>query len=154
MKKPDNTTLLLILGGLILLGGGFFGLRSIVNPTAQEDKAQDLRRRDLLKNLREILSAGYLQEIRAKFGANLPMLNPAKLKELATQIEGAIGFFTDDEAAIFAAFQKLTSKFEAHALATTYNNMFGQDLFAALANNLNQQEVTYIASIIDKLKIK
>lgn len=154
MAKQDNTILILLGVGALLLFGGFVGVKSLVNPTAAEDKKQDLTRRNLLKDLRIILGAGYQQTLRAKYGLILPMLNPLKLSDLAAKINKSIGIFSDDEAAIYAAFQALNSKFEANALAQTYSNKFGRDLFATLADNLNQEEVTYIASIVDNLKTK
>jgi hypothetical protein len=152
MKKPDNTTIFLIIGGLLLLGGFGFGIKNLLNPTAEEDKSQDLRRRDLLKQLREILASGYYETL--KKSGSLPMLNPAKLEKLATQIFNSMGFFNDDEAAINSAFQQLNTKFEAWALASTFNKKFNKDLFSFLADSLNQTEMIYLGSIIDPLKLK
>ena len=152
MKKPDNTTIFLIIGGLLLLGGFGFGVKNLLNPTAEEDKSQDLRRRDLLKQLREILASGYYETL--KKSGSLPILNPAKLEKLATQIFNSMGFFNDDEAAINSAFQQLNSKFEAWALASTFNKKFNNDLFSFLADSLNQTEMIYLGSIIDPLKLK
>ena len=147
-----NLNIILIGLGLLVIAGGALSFKTLLNPTAEEDKSQDLRRRDLLKQLREILSSGYYETLK-KTGT-LPMLNPAKLEKLATQIFNAMGFFNDDEAAINAAFQQLNTKFEAWALASTFNKKFNNDLFSFLADSLNQTEMIYLGSIIDPLKLK
>lgn len=151
-KQNININYILIGLGLLVIAGGALSFKTLLNPTAEEDKSQDLRRRDLLKQLREILSSGYYETLK-KTGT-LPMLNPAKLEKLATQIFNAMGFFNDDEAAINAAFQQLNTKFEAWALASTFNKKFNNDLFSFLADNLNQTEIIYLGSIIDPLKLK
>jgi len=150
--KNINPTYILIALAVLAIGGFGFGVKNLLNPTAEEDKSQDLRRRDLLKQLREILSSGYYETL--KKAGSLPMLNPAKLSQLSEQIFNAMGFFNDDEQAINAAFQKLNSKFEAWALASTFNKKFNKDLFSFLADSLNQTEMIYLGSIIDPLKLK
>ena len=147
-----NLNIILIGLGLLVIAGGALSFKTLLNPTAEEDKSQDLRRRDLLKQLREILSSGYYETLK-KTGT-LPMLNPAKLEKLATQIFNSMGYFNDDEAAINAAFQQLNTKFEAWALASTFNKKFNNDLFSFLADSLNQTEMIYLGSIIDPLKLK
>ena len=150
--KNINPTYILIALAVLAIGGFGFGVKNLVNPTAEEDKSQDLRRRDLLKQLREILASGYYETL--KKSGSLPMLNPAKLEKLATQIFNSMGLFNDDEAAINSVFQQLNSKFEAWALASTFNKKFNNDLFSFLADSLNQTEMIYLGSIIDPLKLK
>ena len=98
------------------------------------------------------MASGYYETL--KKSGSLPILNPAKLEKLATQIFNSMGFFNDDEAAINSAFQQLNSKFEAWALASTFNKKFNNDLFSFLADSLNQTEMIYLGSIIDPLKLK
>ena len=50
--KNINPTYILIALAVLAIGGFGFGVKNLVNPTAEEDKSQDLRRRDLLKQLR------------------------------------------------------------------------------------------------------
>lgn len=71
--------------------------------------------------------------------------------KLAVRIKDAFGVTGDDEAAIYAVFKALKTKFAVSQVAYYYNAAYKQDLFNELKDRLSAEEMNTVIDIVKKL---
>ena len=69
----------------------------------------------------------------------------------AKNIDDALGFWNDDEEKIYLQFRELNNKWQVSQLAYAWSQLKGTDLVTELLDNLNEEELVILSSIIGTL---
>lgn len=77
-------------------------------------------------------------------------LTSAVSETLAKQLHNAIGTFTDDESEILNVFRNINSTVKLSQVSWMYNELYKQDLYTTLYQNLSDSELSLISDIIKK----
>lgn len=146
MSREINPNTLLIVGAgvlLLTLGKGIKSLFSFGNDAADQAAQQQLNQ----LNSTNCFSPNYYKSIPgALILTNSSALNIAKI------IYDAKGFFNDDEAAVYGAFQSLKAKTQVSYLSEVFFNKYKVGLWGYLQNMFNEKELAQVATIVNKLK--
>jgi hypothetical protein len=156
MKKEDKQ-LLLYGGGLLLV---YFGvLRPILKKLGIQNSAADIsvQQQQQLPNNQNAFSPIYWKQF-----PSATLLTRAGTEQLAKRIYDALGYFSDDEAAIISVFRLMKYKTQVSWLADIFQQMYKTDLFDFLKNGkgtlwqagLNSDELNEIINLVNKLPIK
>jgi hypothetical protein len=156
MKKEDKQ-LLLYGGGLLLV---YFGvLRPILKKLGIQNSAADIsvQQQQQLPNNQNAFSPIYWKQF-----PSATLLTRAGTEQLAKRIFDAMGYFSDDEAAVISVFRQLKYKTQVSWLADIFQQNYKTDLFDFLKNGkgtlwqagLNSDELNEIINLVNKLPIK
>ena len=154
MKKEDKQ-LLLYGGGLII---AYFGLiRPILKKVGIVNSAND----QLVNNYSNIANAAnpFSPIFWKQGGAGTSLIKVAATEALAARIYDAMGYFTDDEAAVYSVFRTLKTQSQVSWLADIFQKKYGSDLFTFLQKGkgilpeagLNSDEIAVIINLVNKL---
>lgn len=146
MSKEINPNMLLLVGAgalLLTFGKGIKSLFSFGNDEADQAAQQQLQQ----LNNTNCFSPNYY---KGKPGAIL--LYMADAIRISKIIYDAKGFFNDDEAAVYGAFQSLKTKTQVSFLAEVFFNKYKVGLWGFLQNMFNEKELAQVATIVNKLK--
>ncbi len=78
----------------------------------------------------------------------------SEFENMAATIDGAIGFWTDDEPTIFNVFMKIKTNSDLLKLQATFGvRSNGHDLFTAIHRNLSSDEIQKINSLLNQRNI-
>jgi hypothetical protein len=157
MAKQDDSKLLLYGGGLIIV---YFGiLRPLLEKLgiARSQADQQLINQQNLPNNKNPFSPVYWKTIP---GAKL--YNKNDTISFAKRIYEAMGFFSDDEPAVFSVFSQLKYKTQVSWLADVFQQNYKMDLLDFLKRGkgqlpqagLNSDELQQILNIVNALPIK
>jgi len=80
------------------------------------------------------------------------ILTVAAAQMLSKKIYDSKGFFNDDEAQLYSAFQSLTYKTQVSFLAEQFARIYNKSLYGYLDSFLNVRELGNVATICNKLK--
>jgi hypothetical protein len=157
MAKQDDSKLLLYGGGLLIV---YFGiLRPLLEKLgiARSQADQQVINQQNLPNNKNPFSPVYWKTIP---GAKLITKNSTI--SLAKRIYEAMGFFSDDEPAVYSVFSQLKYKTQVSWLADVFQQNYKMDLFDFLKRGkgqlpqagLNSDELQQILNIVNALPIK
>lgn len=90
------------------------------------------------------------------YKANLPctIITTSSADLLSKRIYDAMGFFNDDEAAVFGVFRQLKSKCQVSFLSERFYLIYKKDLLSYLKTYFNQSEMNTVFEIVNRLPIK
>ena len=156
MAKQDNNKLLLYGGGLLIV---YFGiLRPLLEKLgiARSQAEQQVINQQNAPNNKNPFSAIYWKTIP---GAKLIKRN--ETNALAKRIFDAMGYFSDDESAVFSVFTQLKTKTQVSWLADIFQQNYKMDLLDFLKRGkgqlpqagLNNTELQQILNIVNALPI-
>ena len=144
----ENKDLLIKLG--IVAGGFLFIARPILKSIgvikSQEEKASEVLAQQNATSIKSPFSANYYKSVK-----NALILTKSGADAFAKTIYDAIGFFTDDESAVYGVFRQLKSQTQVSFLAEAFYNNYGTDLYSYLAKNLNDGEMAIVNQIVNSL---
>ena len=157
MAKQDDSKILLYGGGLLIV---YFGiLRPLLEKLgiARSQADQQLINQQNLPNNKNPFSPVYWKTIT---GAKL--YNKNDTISFAKRIYEAMGFFSDDEPAVFSVFSQLKYKTQVSWLADIFQQKYKIDLLDFLKRGkgqlpqagLNSDELQQIINIVNALPIK
>jgi hypothetical protein len=157
MAKQDDSKLLLYGGGLLIV---YFGiLRPLLEKLgiARSQADQQLINQQNLPNNKNPFSPVYWKTIP---GPKLITRNATN--SLSKRIYDAMGFFTDDEPAVYSVFSQLKYKTQVSWLADIFQQNYKMDLLDFLKRGkgqlpqagLNSDELQQILNIVNALPIK
>jgi hypothetical protein len=157
MAKQDNSKLLLYGGGLIIV---YFGiLKPLLEKLgiAKSQADQQLINQQNLPNNKNPFSPIYWKTVS---GAKLITRNATN--NLAKRIYEAMGFFSDDEPAVFSVFSQMKYKTQVSWLSDVFQQNYKMDLLDFLKRGkgqlpqagLNSDELQQILNIVNALPIK
>lgn len=157
MAKQDNSKLLLYGGGLIIV---YFGiLKPLLEKLgiAKSQADQQLINQQNLPNNKNPFSPIYWKTV---YGAKLITRNATN--NLAKRIYEAMGFFSDDEPAVFSVFSQMKYKTQVSWLSDVFQQNYKMDLLDFLKRGkgqlpqagLNSDELQQILNIVNALPIK
>ncbi len=157
MAKQDDSKILLYGGGLLIV---YFGiLRPILEKLgiARSQAEQQLINQQNLPNSKNPFSPVYWKQIP---GAKLITKNATNA--LAKRLYEAMGYFSDDEPAIFSVFSQLKYKTQVSWLADNFQQIYKMDLLDFLKRGkgqmpqagLSETELQQILNIVNTLPIK
>lgn len=149
-KQEINPNLLIAVGGLAL---AFFGGRAILQKlgivSTAEDRATELEQQ---QQLQQLSSGNYFDpDYWRTGGAGTLILTTAGADNLAKIIYDAKGIVNDNEASVYGVFQSLKSRSQVSYLAGAFFRRYNQSLIGYLQSFLNQQELSAVAKITNKL---
>jgi hypothetical protein len=159
MKIDKETRLLLLYGGGGLLA--YFGfIRPLLTKlgiiqTAQQQQTQQAINQALSSSTDNPFSPNYWKDMSKKFG-KLKVWNASSNTSRAKQIFDAMGYFTDDEPAVYKVFKELPTKVHVSFFAEKFAAIYKQDLFSFLKQGkgqlaqagLNDKELQTILDIV------
>lgn len=159
MSKNNNwvqeNKSLLIKGGLIIGSGAFLfyilKATGVIQSSAAK-KAEAEKQKKITENATSTNSPFNPNFYKNKPGAAL--ITKAQALAYAEQIYDAVGLFNDNEAAIYAVFRQLKSKTQVSWLAANFYAEYGQDLYAFLADYLNDNELNTVNQIVNGMAEK
>jgi len=157
MAKQDDSKLLLYGGGLIIV---YFGiLRPLLEKLgiAKSQADQQVINQQSLPNNKNPFSPIYWKTVS---GAKLFTRNATN--SLAKRIYEAMGFFSDDEPAVYSVFSQMKYKTQVSWLADVFQQNYKIDLLDFLKRGkgqlpqagLNSNELQQILNIVNALPIK
>jgi len=157
MAKQDNSKLLLYGGGLLIV---YFGiLRPLLEKLgiARSQADQQVINQQNLPNNKNPFSPVYWKNVS---GAKLITRNATN--NLAKRIYDSMGFFSDDEPAVYSVFSQLKYKTQVSWLADVFQQNYKMDLLDFLKRGkgqlpqagLNSNELQQILNIVNALPIK
>lgn len=127
-KKQDiNPNTLLIIGAFAI---AYFG---IINPLLKKLGVKQTPEGKLIDDLEKMdnkdnpFSPVFLRSLKA--GSKVTLLKSDIKKALAKRIYDALGYFSDDEAAVISAFRTLKTQSQVSDLATAFGTIYKTDLF-------------------------
>ena len=157
--KKDNEQLILYAGGLAIL---YFGvLRPLLRKLGIQQSAQEQQQETQVTttststNVNNPFSPTFWQ----KGPAGTKLLTVAYTTQLADRIYNALGYFSDDEAAVISVFRLMKTKSQVSWLSDIFQKKYQTDLFDFLRKGkgvmpeagLNTSELSEIISIVNKL---
>lgn len=159
MKIDKETRLLLLYaGGGLLAYYGF--IRPILNKLGIVKTAQDIATQQAINNALSSsndnpFSPNYWKDMSKRYG-KLKVWTAASNTSRAKQIFDAMGYFTDDEPAIYKVFKELPTKVHVSYFAEKFAAIYKQDLFSFLKQGkgqmpeagLNDKELQTILDIV------
>jgi hypothetical protein len=157
--KKDNQQLLIYGGGLAIL---YFGIiRPILKKVGIQQSAQDIQQQQLINNtsITDNSSNPFSPLFWKKGGNGTQLLTVSYASSLAKRIYDAMGYFTDDEAAVISVFRLLKTKSQVSWLSDIFQKQYKTDLFNFLRKGkgllpqagLNDNELSEIITIVQKL---
>lgn len=160
-QKKDNTTTYIIVGGVLILvvWDKIFGKSEEEKKLeAVEEKLEKLPATENPTNANYQITKKPKDTIIIRTTKTVPAVPADYFSKAVVALKLAIGNFSDDEAAIVAALKKAVTKSELALIVKVYNQMFKQDLFTVLKDNLNAKELlpifTYVNSLPNYIKGK
>lgn len=161
----DKETRLLLLYG----GGGLLAYFGFIRPillklgivkTIQQQEIEQKIDTALSSSTDNPFSPNYWKDMSKKFG-KLKVWNAASNTSRAKQIFDALGYFSDDEPAVYKVFKELPTKVHVSYFAEKFASIYKQDLFAFLKQGkgqlaqagLNENELKTILDIVDQKPI-
>lgn len=153
-EKKDNTTTYIIVGGVLVLviWDKIFGKSEEEKKlNKEEEKLEALPATKNPTNANYTITKKPADTIIIRTTKTIPAVPGDYFSKAVVALKYAIGTFTDDEAAIVAALKKAVTKSELALMVKVYNQLFKQDLFTVLKDNLNAKELLPIYSYITKL---
>ena len=155
MKKEDKN--IILYGGIAVLA--YFGvIRPILKKVGIVKSAEDIlviNQGNIPNNANPFSSAFY------KYGgAGTALLTVATADNYAKRIYNAMGWLTDDEAAVYSVFRSLKTQSQVSFLAERFRIKYGTDLLEFLkkgknqfnaASGLNSDELATVINIVNKL---
>jgi hypothetical protein len=155
MKKEDKQ--LLIYAGIAAIG--YFGvIRPILKKVGIVKSAEDILviNQGNTPNKDNPFSSAFY-----KYGpAGTKLLTVATADQYAKRIYDAMGYISDDEAAVYSVFRSLSTQSQVSFLAERFRIKYGVDLLQFLKNGknqynyasgLNSDELSIIINIVNKL---
>jgi hypothetical protein len=157
MAKQDDSKLLLYGGGLLIV---YFGiLRPLLEKLgiARSQAEQQVINQQNLPNNKNVFSPVYWKTIP---GAKLITRNATN--SLAKRLFDSMGYFSDDESAVYSVFSQLKYKTQVSWLADIFQQNYKMDLLDFLKRGkgqlpqagLNSDELQQILNIVNALPIK
>lgn len=158
MPKQEDSKIILYAGGLAIL---YFGvirpiLKKLGIQQTQEEKeaAQAIIKQENTPNNENPFSSIYWKNVR---GAQL--IDVASTDRLNRRIYNAMGYFSDDESAVYSVFTQLKYKTQVSWLADNFQRLYKIDLFDFLKRGkgqlyqagLNNEEMQKIIKIVNAL---
>lgn len=150
---------------MLLYGGGFillyFGvLRPILQKLSIVKSPSDLLVDNVSNtaNVTNPFSPAFYKTITAQASGAL-LIRVATAKDYAKRIYDAMGYFTDDEAAVVSVFRLLRTQSQVSFLSDVFQQTYGTDLIEFLKKGkgimpeagLNNDELSEIINIVNKL---
>ncbi|MFZ1807611.1 MAG: hypothetical protein WAU36_10335 [Cyclobacteriaceae bacterium] len=140
-----------VLGAVIILLVYMLIVRPIMKKLGiiedKDDKARDKQVQEFGTELGSPFNPNFY---KGKVGVTL--LTKAAATKLANQIEAAIGFFSDDENAVYGAMRQLKTKEQLSFLADIFQQEHNADLYQMLVRNLSETEMDVVNGIAKNLK--
>jgi hypothetical protein len=157
MAKQDDSKLLLYGGGLLIV---YFGiLRPLFEKLglARSQAEQQLINQQNLPNNKNAFSPLYWKTI-----PNAKLITRNATNALAKRIFDAMGYFSDDESAVFSVFTQLKTKTQVSWLADIFQQNYRIDLLDFLKRGkgqlaqagLSDTELQQVINIVNNLPIK
>jgi hypothetical protein len=157
MAKQDNSKILLYGGGLLIV---YFGiLRPLLEKLglATSKAEQQVINQQNLPNNKNPFSPIYWKTI-----PNAKLITRNATNSLCKRIYDAMGYFSDDEPAVFSVFSQLKYKTQISWLADVFQQNYKMDLLDFLKRGkgqlpqagLNDTELQQILNIVNALPIK
>lgn len=139
---------------------GAFAIYKILQKIGIIGTKEDAQAEALLQS--DTLTVGYDKTLgklyRDKYGRNITRADIDRMVFSGTQnnafagrIVKAKGIFNDDETAIYTVFRQFKSKFQLYFFSRFFLATKGKDLVFYLSEFMNNEEVSRIFTIIDKL---
>jgi len=113
---------------------------------SKEDKQRDKTAKTLGTSISSPFSPSYYKTIP---GAML--LTRSSADRLAKELNNAIGFFTDDENAVYGVLRQLKAKTQLSYLSDVFFQNYKMDLYQLLQRNLSDSEIDVVNSIAANL---
>ena len=156
-KQEINPNVLLAVGAIAIAYFGVFKplFEKLGLKESKEGKAiKELESRD---NKNNPFSPVFLRNLKA--GTKISLLKLEAKNNLAKRIYNAMGYFSDDEAAIISVFRTLKTQSQVADLSQYFNSIYKTDLLDFLKrgkgyfpqSGLNESELTQIIKIVDSL---
>lgn len=114
----------------------------------KEDKERDKQAKQLGTSTDSPFSPRYY---KAQKGT-VQLIPKATAEKLADQLNDAIGFFSDDENAVYGILRQLNYKTQLSFLADVFFEKYKMDMYQLLNRNLGDEEMDVINSIATQLK--
>jgi hypothetical protein len=157
MAKQDNSKILLYGGGLLIV---YFGiLRPLLEKLglARSQAEQQVINQQNLPNNKNPFSSTYWKTI-----PNAKLITRNATNALAKRIFDAMGYFSDDESAVFSVFTQLKTKTQVSWLADIFQQNYKMDLLDFLKRGkgqlpqagLSDTELQQVLNIVNSLPIK
>jgi hypothetical protein len=157
MAKQDDSKILLYGGGLLIV---YFGiLRPLFEKLglARSQAEQQLINQQNLPNSKNAFSPLYWKTI-----PNAKLITRNATNALAKRIFDAMGYFSDDESAVFSVFTQLKTKTQVSWLADIFQQNYRIDLLDFLKRGkgqlaqagLSDTELQQVLNIVNSLPIK
>jgi hypothetical protein len=163
MAKQDDSKIILYVGGLAIL---YFGvIRPIlkklgIQQTVEEAEAtKAVQKIENTPNINNPFSPVYWKKF---VGLKVQLFNKDTTDRFVDRIYNAMGFFSDDESAIFSVFSQMKYKTQVSWISDHFNRRYKIDLFNFLKQGkgslpqagLNELELQKIIKIVEALPEK
>jgi hypothetical protein len=136
--------------GLIIGATYFLVVRPILVKVGIQKTAEDRKREDQIKDYSTSTASPFNPNYWKTVSKAL-ILTSASSDALAKTIYDAIGFFYDDENAVYGVFRQLKAKTQVSYLADVFFKKYNYDLYQYLARNLNANELAIVNGIVSNL---
>lgn len=115
----------------------------------KEDKERDKQAKQLGTSTDSPFSPRYW---KAQKGDTVQLIPKATAEQLADQLNDAIGFFSDDENAVYGILRQLNYKTQLSWLADVFFEKYKMDMYQLLNRNLSEEEMDVVNSIATQLR--
>lgn len=151
-KEIGKAVIPKVIGWGVGIGAGYFlVLRPILISTGIIKSAEDKKRDQIESQYGTALNSAFNpQWYKTIPGAIL--ITRAKAEELAEIIQDAMGWFNDDEDAIYAVFRQLKAKTQVSWLADVFFQQYNADLYQYLRGRMSDSEMDIVHSIVNNLQ--
>jgi hypothetical protein len=156
-KQTINPNLIIALGGLAI---AYYGIiKPILEKIGlkQSEEGKLIEKTEKKPNKENPFSPTFLRSLKP--GSKVSLLKSEAKKNLAKRIYDAMGYFSDDEAAVISAFRILKTQSQVADLATYFSIAYKTDLLDFLRKGkgvfpqagLNESELSEILNIVNNL---
>jgi hypothetical protein len=149
----------LVVGGAAIGAGYFLVVKPILQKVGviqtKEEKEQEKQTETFASSLQSPFSPRYYKEITAQLAAQKKdplLITRASAQQLAKIIYDAIGFFSDDENAVYGALRQLKAKTQLSFLSEVFFTQHKADLYNYLERNFKSSELKVVNDIANALK--
>lgn len=115
----------------------------------KEDKERDKQAKQLGTSTNSPFSPRYWKDQK---GESVQLIPKATAEKLADQLNDAIGFFSDDENAVYGILRQLNYKTQLSWLADVFFEKYKMDMYQLLSRNLGDEEMDVVNNIATQLK--